>query len=57
MGRGHMSTDDTARLDWYRAAIDRDPVRRERFAAALKQFDTTPGKPDDLDELDRLLDQ
>ena len=52
-----MATDDTARLNWYRAAIDSDPARRERFAAALKEFDTTPGKPDDLDELDRLLDQ
>lgn len=52
-----QTTDDTARLNWYRSAIDGDPARRERFAAALKRFDTTPSKPDDLDELDRLLDQ
>jgi len=51
-----QTTDDTARLNWYRSAIDGDPARRERFTAALARFDTTLGKSDDLDELDRLLD-
>ena len=49
------ATSATARRDWYRAAIAADPECQARFARSMERLRTTPGIPDDMDEIDRLL--
>ena len=40
---------------WYRQALTTDPDKRERFRQTLSDWDRNAGKPDDLAEIERML--
>ena len=40
---------------WYRQALAADPNKRERFKQTLSDWDRNAGKPDDLAEIERML--
>ena len=40
---------------WYRQALSADPSKRERFRQTLSDWDRNAGEPDDLAEIERML--
>lgn len=45
----------TAKSEWYRQVLMADEGRVLRLARRLDSGNASPGTPDDLDEIDRLL--
>ncbi len=40
---------------WYRQALSADPSKRERFRQTRSDWDRNAGEPDDLAEIERML--